>query len=1018
MAVWLIIDHHHGHPLANKSFELADNLLYSKPLSLFKFIALFDFGESMLAPSLVDQYLQTLLRIVDAKSIQLDAVFGGVTKSILCQRNESIEQSDLLSPRHREKMVQFPAIQLSYDEHSYALRAISTTVLQCELGPQEHVQSNKRATKAHRTLSNFTFTFEFDGSIPSYLTNASNAVSPNYDKALLDFLMLVKATSDSILLVHQHELLTTDSLSTLQTRDAMRRQLAHHLLQGNVALCMVHCSDFASINKNFGHDAGDRVIKEVADIILHSTRDTDTLCRFGGALFGVGFQTDSVEEAMSFAKKIHRTLQEERYLDQALALNFDIGVAHDYAVNDSDSAGKSVALLIKHAEQALGCAQQSKQAKIVCWDEENFDIDEEQFQYFSGIFTPDNITNYRNMLLLWDISSIMADEYEFDKLFQQVVQRIASTIEFNFAGLIDVSDSPNIQRAFHISELADLSEITHEQVKQHDALIHMSQKISIEENVLESASDNVLSVVIGLGNDTKKCFFMVGEVSNLKLTHDTKMLLAGFVSQLGKAMRRSILEEALSKQLTKQNEALSSELETLKVGLQSSALVYRSDKMQRLMQDAQRAALTDTTVLITGESGTGKEKLIHALHSLGERSKQKLVIVDCGSIPETLIEAELFGHVKGAFTGAGAASSGKVKEADGGILVFDEIGELPLAMQPKLLRFVQEKYFTPVGSTKQLHVDVKIVAVTNRDLAFEVEAGTFRKDLYYRLNVVSLKNPPLRERSEDIPLLVEHFLTKFSHQFNLPSKVLNSQAMQAIQTFAWPGNIRELENTLMQAVLLSKTEHITLRDLNLDPIQNENIVQQPLLAQSNKQPTHSQITTFSHSEDTHVDIATPHTDYDLEEWKEIFKTRLLKVLDYIDNTAAVFDIPLGKCLELELIDLIRNNVADAKTGASRLSIPASTYRRKLLKLDLGLKQFENRLSLEAWPVVCDLLAKVAKQEVLLQKPIDEIQLLLTSILLSRYVGNLSRAALMLGVSEPTFYKMKKQVEQAQLQVVG
>ncbi len=236
--------------------------------------------------------------------------------------------------------------------------------------------------------------------------------------------------------------------------------------------------------------------------------------------------------------------------------------------------------------------------------------------------------------------------------------------------------------------------------------------------------------------------------------------------------------------------------------------------MQRVLALAERAAATDSTVLITGESGTGKERLAHLLHAHSRRSKKPFVGVNCGALPETLLESELFGHKKGTFTGAVADKQGLFEAADGGTLFLDEIGEMPISMQVKLLRALQEHSVRPVGSTKDVPVDVRVVAATNRDLRALVDAGGFRKDLFYRLQVIPLELPPLRERLDDILPLARQFIDKTCKQNACGPCALSSDVLDALHAYAWPGNVRELENVIERAVVLAEGQpKIELGDL-------------------------------------------------------------------------------------------------------------------------------------------------------------------------------------------------------------
>jgi two-component system, NtrC family, response regulator len=242
-------------------------------------------------------------------------------------------------------------------------------------------------------------------------------------------------------------------------------------------------------------------------------------------------------------------------------------------------------------------------------------------------------------------------------------------------------------------------------------------------------------------------------------------------------------------------------------------MVGKNRQMKNLYTIIEKVAPTQASVLITGESGTGKELVARALHFLSLRDKEPFISVNCAALPANLLESELFGHEKGAFTGATALRKGRFELADKGTLFLDEIGEMDLALQSKLLRILQEKTFERVGGTTELHVDVRIVAATNKDLKEEVDQGNFREDLYYRLNVLHLNVPPLRERNDDIPLLANHFLNKFSSQLQKPDLEISPAAMRILIASPWEGNVRELENTIERASILCSGNSIEPEDV-------------------------------------------------------------------------------------------------------------------------------------------------------------------------------------------------------------
>ncbi|HYO58981.1 sigma-54 dependent transcriptional regulator [Archangium sp.] len=242
-------------------------------------------------------------------------------------------------------------------------------------------------------------------------------------------------------------------------------------------------------------------------------------------------------------------------------------------------------------------------------------------------------------------------------------------------------------------------------------------------------------------------------------------------------------------------------------------LVGDSEPMQRLVAMVRKAAATDATVFVRGESGTGKELVARMLHQLSPRKDGPFVVVHCAALAETLLESELFGHERGAFTGAIKRKLGRFELADGGTLFLDEIGEIPHSVQTKLLRVLQEKEIQRVGGEETLKVDVRVVSATHRDLQAEVKAGRFREDLYYRLHIVPLQIPPLRERPEDVTALARHFVAKHSPRVNKRVKGLDDSALRALARYAWPGNVRELENVIEQSLVFAEGETLTGTDL-------------------------------------------------------------------------------------------------------------------------------------------------------------------------------------------------------------
>ena len=274
--------------------------------------------------------------------------------------------------------------------------------------------------------------------------------------------------------------------------------------------------------------------------------------------------------------------------------------------------------------------------------------------------------------------------------------------------------------------------------------------------------------------------------------------------ELGKALEEV---EQLKLQLEQENEYLQEEL---KLTHNFEEIISQSKKFKKVLKQIEQVAPTDASVLILGESGTGKELIARAIHNVSNRHARPLVKVNCAALPANLIESELFGHERGAFTGALNKKIGRFELADGGTIFLDEIGEIPIELQPKLLRVLQEGEFERLGNPRPIKVDARVIAATNRNLEKAIDKGEFRQDLYYRLNVFPLLIPPLRERKEDIPLLVQHFIKKYSKKFGREVSLVTQRTINELSAYDWPGNVRELENIVERALIISMGKKLEL----------------------------------------------------------------------------------------------------------------------------------------------------------------------------------------------------------------
>ena len=311
-----------------------------------------------------------------------------------------------------------------------------------------------------------------------------------------------------------------------------------------------------------------------------------------------------------------------------------------------------------------------------------------------------------------------------------------------------------------------------------------------------------------------------------------KKRTADLVVTMEDAEKRKLIAETALLEIKKLKDQLEAEraylIEEIKLENNHEKIIGRSDGLKYVLYKVEQIAGSDTTVLVLGETGTGKEVVARAIHGLSLRKNRALVKVNCAALPSNLIESELFGHEKGAFTGAHSRHLGRFEVANGATLFLDEIGELPLELQPKLLRVLQDGEFERLGGSRTIKVDARIIAATNRNLEEEVRAGRFREDLWYRLNVFPITTPPLRDRKGDIPLLVDYYVKKIAKRMGKTIEMIPASVMNALQDYHWPGNVRELENVLERAVINSSGPKLHLVDELKKPFKGVNISQKTL----------------------------------------------------------------------------------------------------------------------------------------------------------------------------------------------
>ena len=613
-----------------------------------------------------------------------------------------------------------------------------------------------------------------------------------------------------------------DPLTGLPTRTHVFAALERALQRAEstarpFAFLLVNPDDFDSVNERLGRGAGDRALREIAERLRSSCRGSDDPARYGSAIFACVLPDTPPEAARGAAERAVAALRGRPFLEGALELAWSAGVvACDPRVEQPESAAD----VVRRAQQALSRAKKSGGGAVALWEageeEELGTLDR-----LSGIFTGSLSKDYRNICLLWDAVSAMAGAADFGALAARFVEGLMSALRPSRVAIVERAEPGGEYEVVHGlarrggAREADRLEPGGRLGPGETALLETCRAERRSARASEAGADGPrLACAVPLIADGRflGALYLDGPADGFRLDSSDLMFLGGLASPLAVARDRAQLAEQQRRRAEEQRRLLAAELETLRRSLRETRLLHRSAAMESVLSVARRVAPTDATVLVTGESGTGKELLARTLHELSPRRKGPFVVVDCGALPATLMESELFGHERGAFTGAEGRRAGRLAEAEHGTVVLDEIGELPLEVQSTLLRFVQERQVTPVGGRPRT-VDARLVAATHRDLRGDVAAGRFRQDLFHRLNVVHLDLPPLRERTEDILPLAEHYLERYARLYARPVRRLSAEAAAAAVAHRWPGNVRELQNRVMQAVILSEGEEVGAEEL-------------------------------------------------------------------------------------------------------------------------------------------------------------------------------------------------------------
>jgi diguanylate cyclase (GGDEF)-like protein len=772
---------------------------------------------------------------------------------------------------------------------------------------------------------------------------------------------------------YQLALITQDPVSQLPGRVEFQAYLQRELDKGirsrqPLGLVLVNPDEFGLANHRLGREQGDAALHEIARRLAANMRSSDRVFRYGGAVFGVVLPGADLAAANAATRKLRHVLTQEPYLDGTVRFGFSAGVAvHENF--DSDDVLTETGELLRRADQALNVAKLSGGAQTVSWSPDGTTSAMGNLDRLSGIFTADTEKDYRNMLLLWDTITVISSRPDSGAIASEFVDRIGATLKPERVGLFANVDAeqPRLLAANRgqangperISGKQDLA-LSDEQ----RALMALAGKhMRTERSRLAAGGHGKVS------NDTQRrhlayavplvardyclgCLYIDGPEDTLSLDTSDLIFVDALANQIAVALDRAELALHWKQEKERESQRLRAEVQELRQTLQQTRLVYESPQMDGVLKTLNKVAPTDVTVLITGESGTGKEMLARALHEMSARSTRPIVTVDCGAIAHNLMEAELFGHVKGAYTGAQSSSPGRILQAESGTLFLDEIGEIPLDIQTKLLRFLQEKEFTPVGGTRSQRVDVRIVAATNRDLADEVARGQFRGDLYYRLHVVTVTAPPLRERPDDILPLAQFFLKKFSVEYGKGSQSLTTDAAAALLKYPWPGNVRELQHRILQAVVMSEQNEIDTQELRLVTAATD--APQGIKTRA----TGGENLPSMHAADQRqaADTTACPAAADSDPWTALRAALKSQIVAALDSSHA--PVPLGRWLAEDLVLAAdREASGTASRASSALGMAETTFRRRLEKVQSA---FQSGLlsRTEDWSVIQPLLLRL------------------------------------------------------------
>lgn len=895
--------------------------------------------------------------------------------------------------------------------------------------PGQFINHQRRGVSS-ATFATLWLAFTFDESPARFQTLLKELAYENGANSSAE--MLLGVAAQSLWGLYQSTQAHADPVTGLpgaaDFHERLRRACRRSTNGSPLVLLLMKLDNYLHRRRRFGHEHTDHWLQQAASVLETTLRKEDGLFRFGDAQFAV---VANVADAQGADKLASKLLEASRTLADAAEFASDsLSIGYIYhspkngpkngPKNDSEEEPDPQRLNLS-AEQALDQAALLGGNQALAFSG-TFDTDTASMSHPQGsMLTADPAKDYRNSHILWHTISLVAAKAEPNALCRAFINLLEESLSnTNVSLLTEVHGN-----------LRSLAQLDGEEGELITPLRQqfVRQALTQQKSQAQTSSGNNSGNTSGNSTDQQQYWLATplmyhGNLhgalfieSDEALDAADQVFFKALADQIAGVLDRAQLVAIERQRSAQESKALRAELNQLKQQSTTPmiAQVVESDAMRQVMDHVHRIAATDVSVLILGESGAGKEVMAHSIHQASDRADRPLVIVDCSAIAHSLIDSELFGRVKGAFTGADAASTGRIAQANGGTLFLDEIGELPLDVQAKLLRFVQEKQIIAVGDTTEQHIDARIICATNRNLLEEVREGKFRGDLYYRLQVIQVHLPSLRERRADLPVLVQNLLAKFNQQFGREITGLTDAAWAKVNEFNWPGNIRELQNAMLRGTLMAEGSELQAHDIQVDQ-QDQQAPVLPVTPQASVLAPNSSAG-FVHSTHSIGALAAPapiraperispaNLDGEDDSWS-MLATILRGQIQALDNNQ-LSDTPLGRWLaDAVVLNAYELSQQVVRSAARLLGMPETTLRRQLGKAKNNANnpfQSTSARWLASLPALTSVLHTILTEPSNSESSIAErCQVVLLEEVAQVTTGDVRSGAAIMGVTPPTY----------------